>query len=74
MTTHCICRPSDRWCPVARRLRSTMSIAGDEFRFYRSTGRPQDAAKARRAYDLAEKMLRGHLARVTAASAAKEVA
>lgn len=65
----CTCRPCDRWCRVARRLRAQMKIAHDMFRAYRVSD-PQRAVQALKAFDLAEKMLRGHLAAVGTRKAA----
>lgn len=68
-TDGCGCRPSDRWCPAAKRMRETMRCAHLDFRHYRSVGDQVRAARALRAYDFAEKMLRGHLAKLASVRA-----
>lgn len=60
----CTCRPCDRWCRVARRLQSTMRNAQLDVDMANEAGRPDKAEKAQRTFDLAQKMLRGHLAAV----------
>ena len=63
----CKCRPADRWCRIAKRLRNQMRLAMDDYRANLDRD-ALEAARALRAYSMAERMLRGHLARLSEAA------